>query len=234
MSHGRSSGRIDRAQMNLPALAVALLILTMVTGLSVGIADRAFLGGDRNPMRRRSAVATSERLVSADSPLTVRANVLNGTKLDGLDANQLTEWFPLLAERDLRISLDDTVVAERGTPSDGATVRRVVLVEERSEVTRTPSLLASEPQFTLPRRTPNVTLVVRPPNGTTVDIVRANGRVLLRNESGLDGRFRASVSRFETVRFTFETSGTLPTGSVRVAYYPAETRKAVLAVTVDD
>ncbi|MGA9401557.1 DUF7263 family protein [Haladaptatus sp.] len=222
-----------RGQMNLPALAVALLILTMVTGLSVGIADRAFVGADRTPTKRRIAVATSERFVSADGPLTIRANVLDGTKVANLNTTRLMTLFPILADHDVRIRLGDTILAERGSPSGGTTIRRIVLVENRSAVTRTPPLSGRDPQFTLPRRTPNATLVVHPPDGTTVSTVRANGRVVLRNESGLDGEFHVSLSRFETTRFTFDTNGALPTGSVRVTYYPAGTRKSILAVTVD-
>ncbi len=231
---GRVSGGRLRGQMNLPALAVALLILTMVTGLSIGIADRAFAGADRNPTKRLIAVTTSEQLVSVDSPLTLRANVLNGTTVATLNVSQMETLFPALADHDVRIRLGDTVIAQRGTPSGGTTIRRIVLVENRSAVTRTPPLSTGNPQFTLPRRTPNATLVVHPPDGTTVSIVRANGRVVLRNESGLDGTFHVSLSRFETTRFTFETSGALPSGSVRVTYYPAETRKTILAVTVDE
>ncbi|WP_231184149.1 hypothetical protein [Haladaptatus sp. DYF46] len=233
MSHRQADHRTERAQMNLHALAVALLILTMVTTMSVGIADRALLGADRNPTRRHSAVATSERLISADSPLTVRPNVVNETALDRCNATRLTGWFPVLGERAFRIRVGETVIAERGSPTGGTTVRRIVLVENRSAVTRTPPLSASDPEFTLPRRTPNATLVVRPPDGTTVSVVRANGRVVLRNTSGVDGRFHVSLPRFETTRFAFETDGDLPTGSVEVTYYPETTRKAVVAVTVD-
>lgn len=233
MRRERRHGSKGRAQMNLPALAVALLILTMVTGLSVGIADRALLGADRNPTTRRAAVATSERLVSADSPLTIRSNVVNATTLDGFDASRLTEWFPVVGERDVRIRLGGTVVVERGSPTGGVTIRRIVLVENRSAVTLTPPLSTSDPQFTLPRRTPNATLAVHPPDGTSVSVVRANGRVVLRNASGIDGRFHVPLSRFETTRFSFETDGGLPTGSVNVTYHPAKTRKAVLAVTID-
>ncbi|MFC7081256.1 DUF7263 family protein [Halorussus caseinilyticus] len=58
--------------------------------------------------------------------------------------------------------------------------------------------------------------------------------MVLRNESGLRGTFAVELSRFETTTLTFETDGPLPAGSVEVTYYPAETTKAVLAVTVDE
>ena len=88
--------------------------------------------------------------------------------------------------------------------------------------------------MTLPRRSPHVEISVTPPDGTDVNVVRANRNVVLRNESGLLGNFQVSLSRFDTTTLTFEVDGPLPTGSVEVTYYPAETRKAVLAVTVDD
>jgi hypothetical protein len=100
-------------------------------------------------------------------------------------------------------------------------------------VALTPRLAATSPSFTLPRRTHAVDLAIRPPEGTTVTEVRADGRVVLRNGSGIAGDFSVRVSRFETVRFAFDADGPLPTGSVAVTYYPAETRKTVLAVTVD-
>ncbi|GAA0245273.1 DUF7263 family protein [Haladaptatus pallidirubidus] len=226
---------MTRGQMNLPAMAVALLILTMVTGLSIGMADRAFLGAERDATSRQVGVAVSERLISEGSPVTVRPNVINSTELETLDADRVQRQFPVVGSRNIRIKLDEDVLAERGNPTGGATIRRIVLVERRDEVTRTPQLSASDPRFTFPRRTTNATLTIRPPDETAVTAVRANDRIVLRNESGLDGTFSMSLSRFETVQFAFETEaeGALPTGSVRATYYPTATRKAVLAVTVD-
>ncbi|WP_233274766.1 DUF7263 family protein [Haladaptatus cibarius] len=226
---------MTRGQMNLPALAVALLILTMVTGLSIGMADRAFLGADRDATSRQVGVAVSERMVSEESDVTVRPNVIDATELETLDAKRMQELFPVVGNHDVRVKLDENLLAERGNPTSGPTIRRIVLVERRDEVTRTPQLSATDPRFTLPRRTSNATLTIQSPDETTVTTVRANGRIVLRNESGLDGTVSVSVSRFETVQFAFETeaSGSLPTGSVRVTYYPTNTRKAVLAVTVD-
>ncbi|WP_440007366.1 DUF7263 family protein [Halomicrococcus sp. SG-WS-1] len=221
-----------RAQMNLPALAVALLVLTTAATMSLGMADRAFLGAERDADSRRVAVALSERLVDQSGPVAVRPNVLNATELDRLDGPRLRSLFPVVADHDVRVTVGDDAVAERGDP-EGVTVRRVVLVERRRAVTLTPRLAATSPAFTLPRRTRTVDLAVRPPEGTTVTEVRADGRVVLRNASGLTGDFSVRVSRFETVRFAFDADGPLPTGSVTVTYYPAETHKTVLAVTVD-
>lgn len=64
-------------------------------------------------------------------------------------------------------------------------------------------------------------------------VVRANDRVVLRNTSGLSGTFEVELSRFETTTLTVEADGPLPTGSLEVTYFPAQTAKKMLAVTVD-
>lgn len=222
-----------RAQANLPALAVALVILTAVAGMSLGMADRAYLSADRDPGERRVAVALSERLVSSEAEVTSRANVLNASAIGRLDGSRLQSLFPVVDGRAFRIRLDDRVLAEAGDPTGGATIRRIVLVERRRSVTVTPPLTGAEPTVTLPRRSPKAALVVDPRNGVTVTTVRANGRVVLRNSSGLAGRFTVDLSRFETTTFSFEADGDLSTGAVAVTYYPATTTKAVLEVTVD-
>ncbi|WP_115865414.1 DUF7263 family protein [Halorussus litoreus] len=225
---------MSRAQMNLPALAVALLVVTTVTVVSLGMADRAYLSAERDADQRRTAVALSERLVDSESSVTARANVLDAEIVEEMNASRLRAQFPVLGEEvDVAVRLDDQNLATAGDPSGGTTIRRIVLVEDRESVTLTPSVSPVDPTVTLPRRSPRVEIALSPPDGTTVTAVRANDRVVLRNESGLDGRFEADLSRFETATLTVETDGPLPTGTLDLTYFPAETRKAVLAVTVD-
>jgi hypothetical protein len=224
----------DRAQMNLPALAVALLLVTTVTVVSFGMADRAYLSSERDADQRRVAVALSERLVEPETPVTARENVLDADAVDDLNASRLRSLFPVTEEADVRVRFGDRTVAAAGDPTGGTTVRRIVLVERREAITLTPDLSANDPQVTLPRRSPRVEISLSPPEGTNVTVVRANEKIVLRNNSGLFGTFDVSLSRFETTTLTFEADGPLPTGSVEVTYYPAETKKVVLAVTVDD
>lgn len=222
-----------RAQMNLPALAVALLVVTTVAVVSFGMADRAYLSADRDADQRRVAVALSERLVNPETPVTARANVLDAESVADLNATRLRTLFPVTDGYDVQIRLGDRTIAATGDATGGTTVRRIVLVERRTTASMTPGLSANEPSVTLPRRTPRVRLALSPPDGTTVTAVLANEKVVLRNESRLSGNFEIALSRFETTTLAFETDGPLPTGSVEVTYYPAETEKAVLAVTVD-
>ena len=221
---------MTRGQANLIALAVALLVVTTATGLGLALADGAFASADRDPRERHVAVSLSERFVAADGPLTTRGNTLNRSRVAALDAERLADLFPVTVGSDVRVRLGDDVVAERGDPTGGTTIRRVVLLERRSATT-----LSRVPgdSLTLPRRTPRVTLVVDPPAATTVRTVRANGRVVLYDSSGLDGTYDVSLSRFETTTLVYQHTGPFPPGSVEVTYYPARTTKAELVVTVD-
>lgn len=220
-----------RGQVNLPALATALLVLTATAVLALAIADDAFAQADRAPDERRVAMALTERLVAADSPLTDRANVLDASALAALDAARLRETFPAVGEHTVRVRVDDQTLVERGDPTGGATVRRVVLVRRQQAVELEPQL--DDNETTLPRRTRRVTVDIDPPPPTTVRTVRANGRVVLHDSSGLDGTYTVRVSRFDTVTLAFDPDGPLPPETVGVTYYPARTTKARLVVTVD-
>lgn len=221
-----------RGQANLPALAVALLILTAVTGISLTVADGAFSSADRTPEQRRLAVALSERLVNPDGSLTTRANVLNESALDQLDEATLTETYPFVDDAAVRIRVDGHEIVERGSATGGTTIRRLVLVADHQAVTITPSLSTTNATITLPRRSPRAIAHLDPPPATTVTTVRANDRVVLQNSSGLEGDFSISLSRFETTRIELAASGPLPPGRVALTYFPANATKAVMEVTV--
>jgi hypothetical protein len=221
---------LARGQANLPALAVALLLVTTAAGLGVALADGAFASAERDPRERHVAVSLSERLVAADGPLTTRGNVLNRSRVAALDADGLVERFSVADGSAFRVRVGNGTVAERGDPTGGTTVSRVVLLERRTATT-----LPAVPgdRVTLPRRTPRATLEVDPPATTTVRTVRANGRVVLHDPDGLDGRYDVALSRFETTTLAYEHAGPLPAGAVTVTYYPARTTKHQLVVTVD-
>lgn len=222
----------DRGQANLVTLAVALVVVTAATGVAVVVADGALGGAERSPEQRRVAVSLSERLVSAPAPLTDRANVLNATRVRTLTGDRLRERYPVVGDADVRVTLDGRTVAATGEPTDGTTVRRVVLVRRERSATVAPPV-APDDNVTLPRRTDRVRIRIRPPTGTEVRTVRANGRVVLHDPGGLNGTYAVRVSRFETTRLRFESDDPIPAGNVTVTYFPARTTKALLEVTVD-
>jgi hypothetical protein len=218
-----------RGQLNLPALAVALLVLVSTVGVALTLADGAFATADRSPEERRVAVALAERLVAPDARHTSRANVLNRSRTTDLSAAALGRRFPVATGYDVGVRLGDRTVLQRGDATGGVTVRRVVLVRTERRVDRTPPLV--DDATTLPRRTDRVHLAIDP--GPNVTTVRANGRVVLHDPGGLAGEYTVRTSRFETLRLSFGATDPLERGDVTVGYHPARTTKATLVVTVD-
>ncbi|MEF8821648.1 MAG: hypothetical protein V5A52_05175 [Halovenus sp.] len=221
-----------RAQTELPAIGIAFLLLTVVVILVVGTANTALTSADRPAIEQQEAAGLSDQLVSQRASITSRANVLDAEALPALTASDLHQEYGLSPGHDARVQLDGDAIAVAGDPDEGTTVDRLVVVEERVERTLQPAFTNNR-SVTLPRRTPNATLEIDPQPGTVVRSVRADDRILLRNQSGLRGTFDVSLSRYETVQLSFETAGVLSTGDVRIVYYPAQTRKATLRVTVD-
>lgn len=221
-----------RAQTDLPALGVALLLLTVTLVIAVTTATSALGGAERSPVERSAAVGVSDRLVSADAPLTARRNVLERRAIKRLDGDALVDQYGLPPDADARVRIDGEVVASRGTVDGGTTIERIVLVERREVETIEPSFERTY-TVTLPRRTDTATLRLTPPPDTTVRSVWADNVTLLANDGGLRGKFDLSLSPLETTQLRFEVLGPLAEGDVEITYYPPQTRKAILEVTVD-
>lgn len=228
----QDSQAAGRAQTSLPSLAVALVLLTVVTGLALTIADGTLTRHDRSPNEQRLAAATAERLVATEGPLAARANVLNATRIGAFDRSRLVRTVPPARNATVTVSLNGSRLASTGTPDGGTTVRRLVLVERRTTRTVTPNVTGAG-AVTLPRRTDTATITISPPPGTEIWTVRAQNRVVLHNRSGLAGTFTVSLIPYETTTLRFEGAGAVPTGSVTVTYAPPRTTKATVAVTVD-
>ncbi|MUV61483.1 hypothetical protein [Halobacterium sp. CBA1126] len=218
---------MTRAQANLPALAIALLLVVASVAATVGLAGSAFAGADTDPAEDRLAASTADRLVAADGPLSVRANVLSEAAV--ANASERLEGV-LPADAAVRVTLDGEPILERGDPAGGATMRRVVLVADAGQRALTPTF-ESGATVTLPRRTGGATLTFR--DGADVTAVRANDRVVLHDEAGLDGAYDVELSRYDTVTLAFATESEPAPGSVTVSYRAETTTKAVLGVTVD-
>lgn len=223
-----------RGQANLVALVGALFALTAATVVGVALADASLAGATRDPGERHAAAAVASGLVSAESPLTNRTNVVNGSAVDGVDAATLRARYPALDDRSFRVTLDGEAVASAGSHSGGTTIRRVVLVERTQERTVRPRFSGGN-LATLPRRTSRVGVDVDPPENVSVWTVRVNDRPVLHDpDGGLAGSYTVTVSRRETVDLRFAANGSLSRGDVTLTLYPRTTTKAELAVTVDD
>jgi hypothetical protein len=221
-----------RAQANLPALAVAVVLLTTGTVAAVTLGVDALHGADRDPADRRVAGSVAERLVSGDGPLTRRAGVLDGPSIESLNGTALDRLVPAAAGRSVRIELDGETILSRGDPAGGVTVRRVVRVARPVERERVIDL-ASTRRVRLRNRTGTVALDVDPGANTTVRTIRANRRVLLHDPDGLDGTATVRLPRSDRQNLTVAATENA-TGTVRLTHVRANESDAVLAVTVDD
>jgi hypothetical protein len=171
-------------------------------------------------------------LIAPESPLTERANVLNGSRLTRFDEPRLRTIFPVTNETAVAVEVDGRSVAATGEPDRGTTIRRLVVVEQRTAETLEPAL-GWQRRVTLPRRGYRANLTLSPPPSTNITAVRANSRVALHDDDGLSGQYEIPLSRFETTTLRFSASGPLPPGSVRIEYDAVRTRKATLAVSAD-
>jgi len=219
----------ERGQTTLPAVGLALVLLTAVTALSIAMADAAITGADRTPDERRAAAAIADRLVAADGPLGDRANVLNESETTTFNGTELGRVAPPAEEYAVDVTLDGERIARSGDPASGTTIRRLVLLERPRAETLEPDGSTA----TIPRRAGEATVTISPADGTTIRTVRANDRVVLHNESGLSGTFQIALVPGETTRLRFQTFGVLPPDAIRIVYDAPRTIKATLSVTVD-
>ena len=223
-----ADGRPDRAQASLVALAVALVLLTSVTVLSLAVAEGALASADDRPLDRRAAAATVARLV-ADSETTRRPNVLDESAFEDLSAADVEALAPVVAGRPFRVRLGDETVVSRGDLDPETTVRRRVLVERRTERVRTASV-GGNATLTVPRGSTRVEVAVHPANNTTVTTVRADDRVVLYDPGGLDG---SAVVRVRSgTNTTLSTTATDTNGTLEATYATANATTTTLEVTV--
>lgn len=212
-----------RAQANLPVVAVALVVLTAVTGMTVAMAEGAYLSADRDAGERAAAVSAADRLVAADADHTRRANVLDAPALANLTAADLATLAPETADASVRVRVGDDRLIERGDPRGGTTMRRIALVAEtdswRGETTTAPG-----DELTVPRRTDSVTFEA----SGGVETIHVNDR-LVAHEPSENETIPVEVSRYETITVTADGEG----GAVSVETSPETTEKAVVVVTVD-
>jgi hypothetical protein len=221
-----------RGQANLLALPVALVLLTGATVLGVAVADAALAEAQRDPADRHAATATADRLVAAGASTTVRANALDADAIDDLNATRLDDVAPPAAGADVRVALDGDPIAARGAPGGGTTVRRSVVVVSRSSPTRRAERLENGSDVVVPGRVGRATVAVDPGPNTTIRTVRANDRVVLHDDAGLDTTATVRLSRYEPTTISVD-AGANATGRLAVTYRPVTAEPRTLTVTVD-
>ncbi|SFR36410.1 DUF7263 family protein [Halogeometricum limi] len=221
---------VDRAQANLLGLAAALVLLTTVATGSVVLANVALADADTDPGARHAAEAVADRLVAADANHTRRANAVSETEIRTLALTDVERLAPSVRDRDVRVRLGDDVLLERGDP-DGPTVRRLVRVERYEERSVTVDLSARQ-RVSLPNRTSAVELDVTTNGSTTLTVVRTNDRIVLRDRSGLTGRYEFRTTRLEPPQLSFTLDDGID-GRAVVRWTVTNATVEPLEVTVD-
>lgn len=225
---------MSRGQANLTALVVAILAVSAALTAGLVLADNAFGSAERDATERQLAIGVSESIIDPRGSVATRQNVLNETAITELDEATFRSSDPAFAEHDVAVRLDGEELFSTDDDVQGPSIRRLVLVEERQSVTRTPPIReGDEGSVTVPRRTERVRVSLDPPESTTVNTLRVSGRVERHNDSGLAGEHTIDVSPYETVTLDFETEGPLTTGDVAVQYFPTRSKTALLEVEVD-
>lgn len=220
-----------RGQTSLPALGIALVLLVSTSVFAITLAEEQLGTSRGEALERESAVTLADRLVAPDSSITRRANVIDYGALHGLRAATLEARYGVEREAGVRVRLDGRTIVARGTVESGTTIRRLVVVENRTRRTVVPAFRAAR-NVTLPRRTTNLSLRLTPSGNATIERVRVDGHVMLEDPGGLSGTHTVRVTRYRTPTLGFEGAGNLSRGDVRVTYFPTRARKATLSVTV--
>lgn len=221
-----------RAQTNLVALTLALVFVTGATVVGVAVADGALAEADRDPLDRHAANAVADRLVAADSPTTVRANALNASVVDELNASRVETLAPPAEDAAFRVALDGETVVDRGSSRGGATVRRSVVVVSRSAPIQKAINVSRDSTVRVPRGVRRAAVAVDTGPNTTIRTVRASGRVVLYDGAGLDTNTTVHLSRYEPTAVRIDP-GSNATGRVAVTYRRPLVETRTLTVTVD-
>jgi hypothetical protein len=227
-----SGGEHARGQSNLIALGVALLLVTAAAVTALAVAGGTFGAATRQPADRALAAGVAERVVSG--PAAVAPNALDRRSLSSLNLSAVAP------SGDVRVTLDGQSVAARGDPTDGVTVRRLVLVERRRTAALRQSV-AGTTRLRLPARSRRAVVGIE---GAGVEAVRVDNRTVRRNATpALRGQFTLDLPPDRRATLTFVARGGAPnstnstgsanTSAVTVTYFPWTTEPATLAVTAD-
>ncbi|MFB6092398.1 MAG: hypothetical protein ABEK02_05245 [Haloquadratum sp.] len=211
----------SRAQANLVGFAVAVVVVTAVTVAGTALANDALHDADRQPVRAYAAERLAAHLVAADAAHTRDRNVLRGASVANLTAADLDDAVPSIRGRPVRVRLGAAVVVERVSGSRGdragsalSVSDRRVRIERRVRVERTHLrtvrvALGESSRVSLADPAGRVAVRIDPGRGRRVTTVRAGGRVVLYDRSGLAGRYAFAAPPTRPLVVAFESRGTV-------------------------
>lgn len=196
---------------SLLSLVAALVGLTLLVGGSVAIVEAAFAGADREPAEQALAQAYSDQAI-AHAALSPDRQVIAESQLQSLNRSVLGITGPPPA---VEVRLDGTRVYQLGDAIDGTTIRRLVVVNTGTRITRTGNAL------TIPAGVQRLTL-----GNIGSGTVRADGRVVAVDT----GTANRTLWLDPTTPTTLRSEAGQP---MTVWYDATADRTAVLSVTVE-
>lgn len=212
---------------NLLSLVAALVGLTLLLAGSLVVVEGIFTGAEHDAGERATALTVSEGLV--DGEHAKRSNVLSPASVDEINTETLRE-LGADERHAIGVRIDGESVAAVGDPTDGTTVRRIVMLERTERVEEHPG----SDDVTLPSGVDSATVRVDSGSRATIETVRVDGRVVLHDPGGLDGRFTVDVPRQENATMSVEADDRLTEDEIVVTYEHPTREPAVLAVTAAD
>ncbi len=207
-----------RAQSNLAALAVSLLLVSAALGAALGVAGGAFAAADRDAAADQAAEAVADGLLR-EFGAPERANAL--VLPTSVNESVLRERVPAARSRSVGVALGNRSLV---SGSGAGTARRLVAVltpvrvENRSLADGDAAVSGSTARLEL-----------RPAAGADVEWVRVDGRPVLANRSGLNGTYRLPLAGEGPHRIRVSSGGT----ASRVWGVTYRERGAVLRVSAD-
>ena len=225
----------SRGQANLLGFAAAVVVVVTVTVTGVALASDAFADADRQPGATHAAEGLAAHLVAADAAHTYDRNVLRAAPTANLTAADLDAAVPPIRGRPVSVTLGDNTLLGR----DGDNARRTdsaVRIERPVRVERAVNHtqrvdLAARSAVTLSDHAGSVVVRIDTERTRTVRTVRADGRVVLHNASGLSGGYVVSVPDTRPLTLDFESDGDGP-GTVQVSWTATNASVKQLVVSV--
>jgi hypothetical protein len=225
-----------RAQANLVSFAAAVVLISVVTVAGVVVAEEALSDAAGQSQNERVASVIATYLVSDSASHTHRHGVLHASDIKSLTITNLTTAVPSLAGRSARVSIHDTPIIDRGTPTKSL-IRRRVLIE--SYTTRSQDIVlanvsgSESSNISIPEHLGDVTVSILPTTNRTVQTIRADGRIVRHNPAGLSVQKHHISSSRHPLNLSIVSTGNT-SGKLLIAWQTADTTLAWVEVRVGE
>lgn len=190
------------------SLTTALIVLTLLLGGTITVADVAFSTGDRDASEQQLAEVYSDQIVAFSEHGTP---YLNTSQVDEYSEQAIE---PLRSEiNGVEVRVDGKKQYAFGTVTEGTTVNRIVVDQEKK--TKTGS------ELSIPQGVQTCTI-----NVNKTEKILVNNKTALQDKTGLTGNYTIPLSA------TSASTVTTTEGNLTASYRTTKTER-ILSVTVE-